>query len=421
MKSTNYLSLASATLALAMGLTACGTDSGSNASDNKTLVISGNASEKSGLDAVIDEFKKANPGVEVNVNYDKDPAAIVRTQLAAGTAADVLYVFSGQSALSTGALAPDGYLTDLSNEAWAGKQPESSNMINDVDGKRYMAAILVNGIGAIYNDTTMMATKLVAPTTFPEVLQFCDDAKAQGKFAYAMGMADKFVGQMVPYALASTLVYGPTPDIDEKLKSGASKFAETAWVDAIEKTKEMQDRGCFSPSPVGTSYDSSLQQVAKGEALGVVMVNSAINGIQKSAPDAKLTFKALPATDTASATQMPVAYGGTYAINSKAKNPEMAKKFLDHLTTNTSADLYAEKVGSVPFHMDGSQVTATAGADITSITQFQNEDKTSVFPNVLWPNPKVQSNFLSGIQEVFGGAKTAAELAESLQAAYDTK
>lgn len=417
MNTKKYVTLAAAgATLLALGLAGC---SGGAGSDSKTLTITGNSSERAGLDAVIAKFEAANKGVKVKATYDKDPATVIRTQLAAGTAADVLYLFSGQSPASPKSLAPDGYLADLSNESWAKEQPQSVQDINNVDGKQYIATITVNGIGATYNEGTLEELGAKVPETFSDVLALCTKAKDAGKVAFALGLSDAWTGQMVPYSFISTLGYGKNPNLDKDLLAHKTTFAESGWKESFDQTMQMDKAGCFSKSPLGTSYDVAISQVASGDAAGYVMVNSAINAIQEQAKDAKLVFAALPATDDASETFMPVAYGGTYGVNSKAKNPELAKKFLDFLTTNDSSILYAEKVGSVPFLRDGATIPAADGADISSITKFQKEDRTSVFPNVLWPNAKVQDALLTGNQNLFAGKSDVDGVLKSMQDAFD--
>ena len=61
----------------------------------------------------------------------------------------------------------------------------------------------------MYNEDALKELGLTAPTTWTELIQFCSDAKAKGKVAYALGGATPWNTQLINYALTPTLVYGP--------------------------------------------------------------------------------------------------------------------------------------------------------------------------------------------------------------------
>src|SRR4051812_41016927 len=143
--------------------------SGGTTSTSKTLSVSGNSSERAGLDAAVKDFEAANPGVTVTAKYSADPQSSVPTQFSAGTAADVVWLNQGQQgAASVGGAAKDGYLLDVSSEAWAKKQP--SNSINKYAGKVWSASVDIAGIGVAWDQTTLDSVGAKVPTTLTELL-----------------------------------------------------------------------------------------------------------------------------------------------------------------------------------------------------------------------------------------------------------
>nr|BFE74049.1 hypothetical protein GCM10020092_073500 [Actinoplanes digitatis] len=152
--------------------------------------------------------------------------AQIRTQLASGTAPDVMTVWPGNgNPGATYVLAKPGYLLDLSDQPWAAKLPEAFKTVAQYEGKTYNAVFGLNGIGAVYNDEALARSGLKAPTTWTELLAFCRDAKGKGTPAYALGIQDNWVTQLVLYALAATVVFGPDRDFNTKLASGQATFA----------------------------------------------------------------------------------------------------------------------------------------------------------------------------------------------------
>src|SRR5262245_46159307 len=126
MRARRWLALAVA-LAGVAGAAACDSGPGGSATDGSaTLRVSATASDRPAMEAVIAAFTAANPGVSINAEYlDTEPMqAAMRTQLSAGTAWDVMFVWPGNG--NPGALQvlqPFGYLMDLSDQPWAGQIP----------------------------------------------------------------------------------------------------------------------------------------------------------------------------------------------------------------------------------------------------------------------------------------------------------
>src|SRR6185312_11321273 len=91
-------------LALALGVavglaaTACNSGPGSgNSSSGNAIRVSATASDRPAMEAAIAAFKKSNPDITINAEYlDTEPMqAAMRTQLSAGTAWDVMFVWPG--------------------------------------------------------------------------------------------------------------------------------------------------------------------------------------------------------------------------------------------------------------------------------------------------------------------------------------
>ncbi|HEX8343289.1 MAG TPA: extracellular solute-binding protein, partial [Actinoplanes sp.] len=254
---------------------ACSSGTSSNTANNggggKTIRVSATVSDKEAMEAVIAEFTKQNPGDTVKGEYlDTEPMqAAIRTQLAAGNAWDVMFVWPGNG--NPGALQvlqPNGYLTDLSDQPWAAQTPEGLKSVTQVGGKTYLLPMAFSGIGAIYNETALKAVGATPPKTWTELLAFCDTVKAKGKAAFALGNQTNWVTQLVNYALVPTTVYGTNPDFDTQMAAGQAKFVGSGWETAMNKYLEMNKRGCFQKNPLGTSVDAATSQAAKGDTVG---------------------------------------------------------------------------------------------------------------------------------------------------------
>lgn len=403
-----------AVLAACSGGTEAGSDSGSGGS--RTLTVA--SVDQGSIEDVVKAFEKANPGVKVRYTtsgadqYQQQ----IRTQLSSGTAPDVMSVWPGNgNPAATYVLAEPGYLRDLSDRPWAAKLPDAMKSVAQYEGKTYTAVFGQNGIGAVYNEQALKKAGLTAPDTWKDLLAFCRAAKAKGTPAFALGNQDNWVTQLVQYALVATTVYGEDRDFDKKMQAGEGTFAKSPWTAALDKYLTMEKTGCFQKNPLGTNYEASQQLAATGKTLGIVQGNWVIALLKQKNPKGTFTLKALPATDDPSKTLIPAAAGAGYAVNAKAKNEELALKFVDFVMSAKGMNTFVGKQGGLPSLPD---TGFAADPSLAELSEFITSDRTVPFMDQLWPNPKVQQTMLSGLQEIFSGQSTPEKLLDEMDADY---
>lgn len=373
------------------------------------------------MDAVVAAFKKANPGTDVNVTYaDSDPyQSTLRTQLSSGTAPDVFFAWPGNG--NPGAIAvlgPQGYLDDLSGQPWAKQIPQGIQSVTRIDGKTYILPVTYTGIGAIYNKKTLADVGKAEPTTWSQVLELCDAAKAKGKVAFALGDQTPWVTQMVDYALVATTVYAQNPDFNAQQAAGKAQFSGSGWKTAMDKYLEMNKRGCFSKDPLGTSVDEANRQVGQGDAVAAVQVLAVTGQIEGTAPaGTEFGMFPLPATDNPADTRMPGAAGGAYAVNAKSGKKALGEKFIDFMAEPQNMNLYASKDSAAPALPNDTFRPDPAFAPLLA---YQKENKTVPFMDQLWPNPKVQQVHLSGVQDLLSGRADPDSVLKQMDSTYKT-
>ncbi|WP_030937091.1 ABC transporter substrate-binding protein [Streptomyces sp. NRRL S-646] len=415
---TRTVTAAIAVTTVAALLAACsgGTKAGGSGGGSKTLTLA--SVDQGSIEDVVKAFEKANPGVKVRYTtsgadqYQQQ----IRTQLSSGTAPDVMSVWPGNgNPGATYVLAKPGYLRDLSDQPWAAKMPPVIKSVAQYQGKTYNAIFGQNGIGAVYNQQAMAKAGLTPPDTWTKLLDFCKAAKAKGTPAFALGNQDNWVTQLVLYALVATSVYSHDPDFDKKMQSGQVTFATSPWTTALDKYLTMEKTGCFQKNPLGTNYEAGQQLAATGRTLGIVQGNWVIALLKQKNPKATFTLKALPATDTPSETLIPAAAGAGYGVNAKAKNPELALKFVNFVMSPQGMNLFVTKQGGLPSLPDtGFQVDPS----LTELSQFIRSNRTVPFMDQRWPNAKVQQTMLSGLQEIFSGQSTPQKLLKEMDGDY---
>ncbi|GAA1532225.1 extracellular solute-binding protein [Dactylosporangium maewongense] len=406
---------AALTVALVLGACSSGTNAGSG-SDSNTLTLA--SVDQGSIEEVVKAFEAANPGVKVRYTtsgadqYQQQ----IRTQLASGTAPDVMTVWPGNgNPGATFVLAKPGYLMDLSDQPWASKLPAGLKSVAQYQGKTYNAVFGLNGIGAVYNEQALAQAGLKAPGTWTELLAFCKAAAGKGSPAFALGIQDNWVNQLALYALAATVVFGAERDFDTKLQSGATSFAQSPWTTAMAKYQEMDKTGCFQKNPLGTSYEASQDLAATGKTLGIIQGNWVVALLKGKNPSGTFTLKALPATDTPAEFMMPAAAGAGYGVNAKAKNKDLALKFVNFVMSPEGMKVFNAKQGSLPSLADSGSAVDPA---FTELTTYLKDNRTVPFMDQLWPNAKVQQTMLSGLQEIFSGQSTPDKVLAAMDADY---
>jgi raffinose/stachyose/melibiose transport system substrate-binding protein len=199
------------------------------------------------------------------------------------------------------------------------------------------------------------------------------------------------------------------------MQAGQATFAGSPWTTAMAKYQEMQKTGCFQKNPLGTSYEASQTLAATGRTLGVIQGNWIIGLLKQKDPEGTYTMKALPATDDPAGFLMPAAAGAGYGVNAKAKNKELALKFITYVMSPEGMKLFNETQGSLPT-LPGAATTVDPG--LTELSTFVKDNRTVPFMDQLWPNAKVQQTMLSGLQEIFSNQATPAEVLADMDTQY---
>lgn len=413
------LAVAALAGATALVLSGCSTAVGGGAEDANVLTFASGSEETT--QKLIDGFEAANPGVSVKAEFIESDASYIqqlRTRLSGGTAPDVFKVWAGGGGtMATWKVATDGLVAELDDQPWAADVPDNVRYVSSLDDKLYALPSNLGAIGALYNDQALAAVGASIPQTWTQVLDLCKTAAANGKVAYALGNKDAWTTQLIPYALTATLVYGPNPGFSEEQADGSATFSDSTWSDALDKTKQMMDAGCFNAGPNGTSYDAQMTLLGQGEALGAVQVSQAISAAEQYAADgATFSMAPLPATDEVGAQYYPTGVGVSFAINAKAKNPELAQKFLAYVASPAGQKLWAEVSGSMPaLPSDERELSPVLEAVETARSAGLT---TQYYPDQVWPSTAVQDGLLVDMQRFYNGEITGATVLENMDEAY---
>ncbi|GAA4902335.1 extracellular solute-binding protein [Tessaracoccus lubricantis] len=367
----------------------------------------------------IDDFT-AETGVNVKGTYAEAGALgeQIRIQVTSGTAPDLFRSAPGYAAPSSVLnLASEGALRDLSDQPWAEHVPESFSRLQSADGKTYAFPTYGQAMLAFYNKDVFEEVGVEPPTTWPEFIEVLDELKAAGKVPIALGLADNYIMQFLPFALAGTLVDGLEPDFYEKIDAGETSFVESeGWRKTFELFFGLIEDGYTTPNPLGMPGDPAMQSVGNGEAAIVVMPSAAspvLAGLMAGGEERMGSF-AVPATDDASETVVP--FTPDYlVVNADAKNPDAALAFLEYISEPERTAQWAEEVGAIPALSNAEPVDNELNE---TMQPFLADGRVAPFSNHGWPGGQVSGALMEVGQQVAEGSKSIDDLLTAMDAAY---
>lgn len=372
----------------AVTLSACsdGMDSSAN-----VLTITAPTSNKPYYDMLVSEFEAKNPDIDVQVTYvvNEQFPDVLSTQLQGGNASDMFWVATGaQTPVSIHSLGPTGQLVDLSDESWAPTvPPEFRNLVSSGE-KLFGAVLAVNVLPVFYNTEAFEAGGYTPPETFDELLTLCRNVADAGNTPIAQVGGSVVGNYLLASGMASSDVYGPDPDFNNRVAAGEQKFSgHEGWGNALGRIVRMNDAGCFSQGVAAAQNDQAVSSFANGNSLMLVGLTTYLGSLKEVNPDLQFSSFAIPA-DSVEDTRLTLNLGASMGINSDSERIETAKKFYKFLMTEPGVlEKYAETAGAIaPSQYQSGEVPAVLEPVAGHIREGRASLDASLVP-AAWPLP----------------------------------
>jgi raffinose/stachyose/melibiose transport system substrate-binding protein len=368
------------------------------------------------LQAMIDEYEKENPNVEIkleSVGGGADYGAALKAKFASGEEPDI-FNNGGFKELELW----KERLADLSDEPWAehvlpiGKVP-----MTDEDGKLYGMPVNLEGYGFAYNkDLFEKAGITEAPKTISELKAAAEKLEAAGITPFSAGYGEWWVvGQHllnIPFAQQED----PVAFI-QGLYDGTEKIPGNKHFLDFKEVLDTELKYA-NDNPLTTDYNTQVTLFASGQAAMLQQGNWTENMIYEIDPDINMGFLPIPLTDDeATANRLPVGVPNNWVINKNSKNLEEAKKFLNWMVSSETGQRYiTEEFAFIPA-FDNIEPTGlgSLGQDILA---YSKDEKTIPWTWFRWPDG-ANMEFAAAIQEYAAGKINYDELLNRFQTTWD--
>lgn len=399
---------ATASVAAVAGSLAACSSSGSTTttSTGKGTVTFLSWDAKATMQPLINEFQKENPGIKIAMSYEPPVdtyTTVLTKRLLAHNAPDV-FILGNHTQQAGG-----GYVKALDGTYAAKVQSPFGTKMNTYKGHVYGISTATWGGGFLVNETLAAKAGVTsAPTTWSELVADLKKFKAAG----ITGLQEAGDGTTTTImGLIGRADANSGGNMDANIFSGKTTFSK-AWTKAITEWSTLYTSGLVSSAAAGLT---GPQIVTEFDNQKVAMITT---GSWQIAP----SRKALPAGTQLDFWPIPSSFGAPYwagaasppyAINSKAKNPVGALKFVNFLASKKAVEMYGNETGSI---MTTSNYKQTLDSGLTDMYQAV------VAGNVwctwqAWPGANsdpLDQTLVANMQKVQQGSETAAQLTAAL-------
>ena len=407
------LVLATAVLAAAALLTACGGSAG-DSSGPVTLHVEGwkgGGAEPANVAQVNAAFEKANPNIKLDFSFVPPNDAYqqkLQSQLLAGTAADVIMV-DPQKVQSWG---KSGYLADLSGRGWVGDISPALKPFVSYQGKLLASPMELSPVGLYVNmDILGKAGITAAPTDFPTLLDDLGKLKSAGQPGYSLPDAQGYMAEFTMLLSAATTVYRQTPDWDQQFMQGRVNFP-ASFQTPLNQIKQLGGFVDFKQA-VGTD------ETTTGEP-DFIAGKSAFyaGGSWLAAAITKASFKTAfvpwPGGDAGVQPSALMFPGTMWAVNADSEQSAAAQSYVDFWSKSENLAPYLSAEAAIsPFH----GADPSADPVLATMAAAHTAGRFALFPTNSWDLADPETKIRSTLQGFLLGQTDVAATLKAIQAA----
>ncbi|NYJ08457.1 ABC transporter substrate-binding protein [Petropleomorpha daqingensis] len=413
-------------LVAGMLLAACGSgDSGSSGGkEPQTITFSygpANAQDTA-YEQLAKDYEASHPGVTIKVNKisAETYGQTLQTQMAAGNGPDVMQINSGAGQPGTvGTLAKPGLLLELTDSSFKSNVPEAELVGYDYKGNLYGVPSSTQIMSVIYNDELAKQNNVTidASTNLDDVISQCGAVAATGSSIFALAGSVPANTGIMTVEIASSTVYGPDPDWDQKRTDGKTTFAKTkGWQQALQAVVDLNKAGCFQNGAAGAGFADLTNASSSGKAFGFFAPSGAAKSIMDAA-GGHVTLVALGAPSPADKNYLTISSDIGLAGNAKTKSPKLVEDFIKFSISKEEAKKFADAQGTIP--IGGNLDAADLLPQYQPVAdQLTNKDYRT-FAVDEWTNPEVYNALGTGVTGLLTGQTTVDEVLKNMDAAWD--
>lgn len=396
-----------ATIAVTTAATLAGCSAG--AADDRTALTFFSWSNEETMEPVIAAFEKEHPDIRIEFSNAPPVAEYISTlqnRLGSNTAADV-FVIAAENKTN---LIEGGFVTDLTDEPFMDVASEfNTATYAGPDGEAYGLSLSSWASGIVYNVDLLAEHGITEfPTTWDGFVETLTTLKEAGVVPFLESW------QGFPTSLGSSVGlanFEAGGTVDAEIFAGESTFEEL-WTEPLTPWQQLFEDGLMSPDVVGLKGEQVRDEFVAGRVAMMTAGPWDIGPIREANPDLEFTFAGVP--QQGGEPFFTGAASPGYAINSKAKEPEAAKTFLEFLASEEGVRTFQEQTNDMT-----TTSNYTPKIDEALEVPFQALlDGRFYLPMISWPRYQdaLYTDLVAQIQLMAQGQATPADVGAALDA-----
>ena len=366
-------------------------------------------------------YEKLHPGVTINILKlpGESYTTAISTRVQAGNAPDVFVAEQGSGqADGVGLLGKAGLLLELDDSFKAGLPTGDDPATFGANGKLYSVPIASAVNGIVYNDdlAKQSGVTITATSTLEDVIKQCSIATAKGLSIFGLAGAIPANPGIATLELATSTVYGPTPDWDSQRTAGKVKFATSdGWKAALTGMQNLYKSNCFQKGAAGAGFDALTNGASQNKLFGFFAPSGAAKSIMDAAGGhVKLVVLPFPAP-AGTPTLLSLSSDTVVTGSAKTKSPELVRDFLKYFISDDGKKVLANAYGAIPVNTTDTSSLLPQYAPVADLIKAKS---TRGFPTVNWPNGKVYDALGSGVTGLFTGQKSVDDILQAMDKAW---
>lgn len=301
-----------------------------------------------------------------------------------------------------------GYLTDLSNEALAGKIFENVKQTVSKDGKLLAVPIESTAWGVLYNKDIFEKCALQAPNTLDELKNVCQVLKENGYTPFLLAYQEQWVPQLMTALSIGGKVSGDAPDWLDRMYADSGSYSEIS--DIFDAIDVIMQNGTERAMEEGSEAGSA--DFAVGKAAMYVQGTWASNTIMTTNQDMNLGVYALPVNNNKDCTLINLSTSTTLGVYPESKNLDIALKFANYVLDDKDSSTLFQSCSFNPISTVHSYETSSWVKEAYEYVEAGRSYQDLVLPQAV---TEEQGKLL---QEYYVGAVTKEDIIKALDAKF---
>ncbi|TLS38469.1 ABC transporter substrate-binding protein [Pseudalkalibacillus caeni] len=389
-------------------------DNGSDSGGDKVTLTMGSwrTEDKAAYEKIIKAFNEEYPDINVEFKPSKNTEynTILNTALQSGEGPDIIQLRPYAPGME---LAKAGYLEPLDDLNGIDVFADDVIAAAKSEDKIYGVPLSLNSAQMFYNKKIFEEHGLKEPKTWDEFIEINEKLKKEGVTPIALGTKEGWLLSL-GHSIVGPAHYGANEFVDQ-ITAGEKNFTSDEFVSSIKAMDELKKY--FPDNYEGLGMEDIRTLFFTEQAAMFPLGSWEIEVLREMNPDLDFGFFPMPSAVGKEPT-MTTWVDGSYGLNVNSEHKEEAKKFLEFMTTEKFAKLFASELSRIPA-VPGVE---TGDELVTAMAEASNQYSTPYLMLVHFNegNPTTKATLETELQGMYLGKVKPEEVAKKLQENAET-